>query len=239
MWKPGCCVSVILIVAIVGVCINVLIVQTGDTPNEYPELLHATATVHYEYNEIWINVVSDLYKHGNKTKTISYDEAYDDQCEDTGDTGTSYCKSLKNLKISGIAYMVLCVAGCAFCFAAIVLCILDWFGKLTVDRRFPAIRYMVAALIALAVLAFLIAWAVFWGVYTDNLDNVIDGLIDTYYPLLKAFEWDDAYIGPSIDLLIACNALGLGALVVAVMLERPKTLYPFGYTQQPDYHTTA
>jgi len=238
MWKTAICALLILIVAIVALAVNILIVQDGSTPSNVPDPLSATATVHFRYSDIWMKLSSDVYRSGNKTKTVSYDEAYDDQCQDD-DTDTSYCNSLDAIRKAGTAYMVLSVAGCVLCLVAFIICVLEWFGRFAWHHRNVHTRYVVAVIIFAAVICFLVAWAVFWGEYRDNLDNILNGLVEAYFPLLKTIDWDDAYIGASTDLLIVCNALGLAALVVAVMLERPKPGTHFGYEQQTDYHTTA
>ncbi|ETO07484.1 hypothetical protein RFI_29908 [Reticulomyxa filosa] len=83
MWKAGCCSLIVFILALVGLGIDILIVQKGQTSSNVPERWSAKATVYYRNNEIVVHVVSNVYEEGNKTTAVTYEDAYHDQCEET------------------------------------------------------------------------------------------------------------------------------------------------------------
>jgi len=246
MWKAGICTIIVLVVAAIAIAIDILIIEKGHSSDD--ALVSTEATVHYGYHEFWISVDVSENNNRNKTTTVSYADAYHEQCEKTEKTDSDYCENLKTLENAGKVYLAFGILGCVFCFIAILLCILQMCGKwaqrlISEHNRIRSVpmRYAVAVLLILAVISFIIAWVVFWTEYAPNLDDVLDGLMSTYYPGIEArLEWDDAYVGPSIDMLIVSSAMGLVALAVAIVLERPKSHEAHtGYERQGSYHVTG
>jgi hypothetical protein len=226
MWKAGLCTIIVLILGVIAVALDILIIEKGHSADS--AIVSAEATVHYGYHNLWINVESDIYESGNRTTSVTYSDAYHEQCEETEKTDTDYCENLKTLENAGKVYIAFAILGGVFCLIALLLCFIQMIGNWikwmehSRFRSFP-LRYAVATLLFLAVISFLISWIVFWTEYATNLDDVLDGLLTTYYPAIKRLDWDDAYVGPSIDLLIVSSAMGLVALAVTIILERSKS----------------
>jgi len=208
MWPGSCCVFVTLLLVIIGVAVDVLMVETGESGS----FLDFQITVDYGWEEMTWSTNYD------SSGTIKYSTAYSDDCNSTS-SSDSYCSALKDLRDGGRVYIAFNVIGMVILSAALGLYILAALGKCMCNCKCHP-RWIVAILCMSAVVCFLIAFGVFVSNFSNNVNTVFDRMFPTYI-----LTWEAAYIGGSVACLITASVIGLASISCVLWRDRRGQVY--------------
>jgi len=211
MWRGSCCLFVTLLMVIIGVCVDVLMVETGQTGDIFQ------ITVDYGWRKMRWSANVEIV---NATRSMVYSVAYDEYCNTTT-SSDSFCTALKDLRDGGRVYLTFNIIGMALLGGALALSILAGFGKCLCNCKCH-LRWIVAILCMLAVVSFLTAFGVFISDFSNNVNTVFNKL----FPYL-ILTWQGAYIGGSVGCLITASCFGLIALscILCVDPRRSNQVY--------------
>lgn len=204
MWLSACCLFVTLLLAIIGVSIDILMVEQGTTFWNTIEV-----TLDYGWQEMRFTVDTAHY---NTTSSIVYSDAYDEYCTNATNT-MSFCSDLKSVRDAGRAYIAFNIIGIFLLTISLAMAIFVSLGKCLCDCR-CRLGWIIAILCTTSVLCFLISFSVFTADFSQNLNALFEQL--TPY---KVVNWQ-TYIGASIGCLIAAVGLGLMTLTCILWIDR-------------------
>jgi len=206
MWKSACCLCVALILAVIGVSIDVLMADFGTA---YQDTV--TVNLFYGWNDMsWTIWVEDYSTHGSTT----YSHAYNRYCNETVIDSRAFCVDMRNVEIAGKVYIVFNIIGIIVLTAALVITTLGLMGKFICSCQ-CRIKWVVSILCAVAVVCLSLAFGIFLGGFSQDTNQLISRM--TPYSLIS---WDLAYIGPSIALLITSSCVGFMTLTCILWIDR-------------------
>jgi len=203
MWISSCCLFVVLVLAIIGVSLDILMTQQGTTYHG------VQITVDYGWSEMYWSVDATNY---NYSTSISYSSAYEEFCNGTS-SSDSLCTDLRNIKNAGRVYIAFNIIGIFLVTVALSIAILATLGKCLCSCQCH-IKWVTSILCTLSVVCFLIAFGVFLSDFSQDTNQLIS-LITSY----KFITWDPAYVGASIGCLISASSLGLIALICILWID--------------------
>jgi len=205
MWKSACCLFFTLVLAIIGVSLDVLMVQKGTTLLGTIEI-----TLDYGWQSMeWTIDVADY----NYTESISYDDAYNEYCNSTAITASTMCTDLQNTRDAGRVYIAFNIIGIFLLTISLAIAVLGSLGKCLCSCRCH-IAWITSILCTLSLVCFLIAFGVFLSDFSENTDKLITEMTH------RLIDWQSAYIGSSIGCLIGAVCLGLISLTCILFVDR-------------------
>lgn len=210
MWKTGCCICPALILAIIGVAVDVLMWQHANV-TEYVDI-----TVTWGYNDAYLFINVDDSR--ELDKTINYQDSYDTFCDNVT-TQPSYCKDLKDVIHAGKVYVAFNSIGISLLTIAIVLSLTIVIGKSCCNCK-CRLKSVIAILVLLATICFGIAAGVFLNDFSPNLNNLLNDIIYDIYPILSYIDWEEVTVGASLILIFCAMSASFLALGVIIAVDR-------------------
>jgi hypothetical protein len=218
MFKTGCCLFLIWLLAIIGVSVDVLLHEHGTSIFAVSDL---TADVDYGWNSMSLTYGLEDGSVSNETKVVTYNDAYNDCKASTLYNTTDYCHDLNHLQKIGQVYIVFNILAIISLSVAIALCIIAGFGKIFCKCPMN-LKWTISIFIMMSTLFFIIAYSTFWG-YSSNLEDVVNTLAFLYFPwAYLTMNWGPAYAAGSIFCLIFCTIFTLMALLILFKIEDAK-----------------
>lgn len=206
MWKSTYCIFLSMILAIIGLGVDLLMWQE----NVNNETFDVQAT--WGYQDVHVQVLlGDLAEYSN---TINYENAYNSRCANS-DVPPNYCNDLNNINNAGQTYMSVGCFGVFLLSIAFIFSILISVGK-SCCRCNCRLRLVVAVLVLLAAICFLIAFAIFINSFSNN----VDALLNSFIPAKFGVTWEQVNIGSSIALVISSMCLSFLSLSMILFIDR-------------------
>jgi len=207
MWKSTYCIFLSMIIAIIGLGVDLLMWQE----NVNNETFDVQAT--WGYQDVHVQViVGDLAEYSN---SINYENAYNSRCANSDVPAPNYCNDLNNLNNAGQTYMTVGCFGFFLLSIAFIFSILISVGK-SCCRCNCRLRLVVAVLVLLAAICFLISFAIFINSFSNNVDN----LLNDFIPAKFGVTWEQVNIGSSIALVISAMCLSFLSLSMILFIDR-------------------
>jgi len=215
MWRTLCCLSIALMLAIIGVSIDVLMADSGSAYYDTVSI-----SLYYGWNDMsWIILVGDGYYTQNP---VEYSHAYSRYCNETIIDNRGFCVDLKNVKDAGQVYIIFNIIGIIILSVALVVTGLGLMGKFMCSY-YCRLKWIVSILCAMAVVCLSLAFGSFLAGFSKDTNQLIEAM--TPY---SAVDWNGPRIGASIGLLIAASSIGFITLTCILWLDR-------GWEKAPNY----
>jgi len=206
MLKSAVCLFIALALAVIGVCIDILMLDMGTA-------YYGTVNINlfYGWNDMsWSIWYSDM----NTGSSTTYAHAYNRYCNHTVIDSRAFCVDMKNVEIAGKVYIVFNIIGIIVLSAALGITILALMGRFMCSCHCRT-KWVVSILCASSVVSFALAFGIFLGGFSQDTNELISRMTPYSY-----VSWDVVNIGPSIGLLIAASCLGFMTLTCILWLDR-------------------
>lgn len=206
MWKSAFCLFVALVLAIIGLSVDILMADIGTAAAD-----NVWVNLFYGWNGMSWSISVDDYSTSN---SATYQHSYSRYCNFTVYEPEEFCNDLKNVRDAGKVYIILNIIGIFIITVAAVISVFALFGRYLCSCSCRT-KYVVAVLCAGGVVCFSIAFGFFLAQFSQETNKLIEKM--TPYKLV---DWNLAYIGPSIGLLIASTAVGFVTVICILWIDR-------------------
>jgi len=211
MWKSSYCIFLSLILAIIGLSVDLLMWQQ----NVNNERVDIQAVWGYDGVEVSA-LIGDLEDYSH---VINYNNAYNNYCQDVNSQPDSYCDDLNKIAKAGQAYMSFGLFGVLLLAISFILSVLLSFGKNCCCCCQCRLRLVIGVLVLMASICLIISFATFVNCFSNNVDNLLNKfIIDA--KILQLVSWEEAKIGSSISLIISAMCFSFLSLSMILFIDR-------------------
>jgi len=210
MWKSSCCIFFALILAIIGLSIDLLMWQQN------------TNTERFEIQAIWgydtvqITAIVDVRDYHNDDYEINYFDLYNRECQDPN-SQPGYCNTLNKIAKAGQVYISFGLFGVLLLSLSFILSVCVSFGKNCCCKC--RVRIFVGFLVLVSSICFLISFVTFINSFSNNVDDLLNRImVDA--KLVDKISWEEGEIGSSIALVISAMCFSFLSLSVILFIDR-------------------